>query len=281
MVEATHEEQFMLWQRHAKPGNTDAVGLPWREDGLSKITCIGVVDGLPLCVCWTFAVVAGMVVCFYETTSLAQDDKQVRAWADAICKRRVASVADFAVGVMSLSHFPSAHGYEQAREQLRDRMHAEHEAKVAADRARRAAMTRYPEVLALIERGIPEISDVHLFHRAGTVSPLVVRDGQLWHVPAVTDVAAMRGQSFAWSENMTEQANGLVPAKTVPTLHTFGYYGLFKPSIAEVLAQAPDDLHHYVAFSVKGPEDAVEMSLYPEATNAGYHVAATTYYKRA
>jgi hypothetical protein len=87
----------------------------------------------------------------------------------------------------------------------------------------------------------------------------------------------LRGQ---WSEDVGEPAEGLVAAKTVITLHTFGYQGIFKPSIAEVLAQAPDDLHEYIAFSIAGPDDVDDLNRDRAALDAGFRVATVTYYRR-
>ena len=48
-----------------------------------------------------------------------------------------------------------------------------------------------------------------------------------------------------------------------------------------MLAQAPDDLHEYVAFSIEGPETADDINRFPKCRDAGYHVAEVTYYRRA
>lgn len=44
--------------------------------------------------------------------------------------------------------------------------------------------------------------------------------------------------------NMMEPTNGIIgvveSAQTIHTLHTWGYYGIFKPSIAEVLGKLND-----------------------------------------
>lgn len=140
---------------------------------------------------------------------------------------------------------------------------------------------------------ILNIADGQLAERAAVVQPLVRRyryetvnettfrevDCGLWYVETPSNLRS----EFAWSPKwLRHVADGeLVPVKKVRTLHTYEHPSMFKPSIAEVLAQAPDDLHKYVAFSVAGPETADDLNRERDALNAGFHVAVTTYYKRA
>ena len=58
-----------------------------------------------------------------------------------------------------------------------------------------------------------------------------------------------------------------------PCYHTYGYPGLFKPSIAEVLQQFPDDvLEKANAFyMISYPENASDLNLQSEIVNAGCH----------
>jgi hypothetical protein len=108
--------------------------------------------------------------------------------------------------------------------------------------------------------------------------PLVVRDGKLFDTLPQDD---LRETSYAWVEPLGSEATGLLAAKTVVTLHTFGFYGFFKPSVAEVLAQAPDDWATYAAFSVAGPRTTDDMGRDQLAFDAGFHVAVTTFYRGA
>lgn len=141
---------------------------------------------------------------------------------------------------------------------------------------------------------IPEISDAQLDERAAMVRVVVERkaydspEGQpnvirerslgLWWVEMPSD---LRGIAFTWSPKWLRPVDPgeLTPVRKVLTLHTYGYYGMFKPSIAEVLAAAPDDLHTYKAFSIAGPEDADDLNFNGAALHAGYHVAEVTYYR--
>lgn len=280
MVAASHDEQFMLWQLYASDSRDrtrDFPGLSWRQDSMGRSTTIGVLDGRPIHVAWYFVVVEGAVLCFYEATSTVVDHDQVRAWSNAICPTHV-NAANFHNRPRFDNMSPNVALYDAAGGNIRAERWARYESKAASDAERLAGMVRDPAVIAMIEAGIPEISDSLLADRATMVEPLVDRDGQLWHI---LPIGELRSVSFTWSEDWTRTMDSdLVPAKQVRTLHTFGYYGFFKPSIAEVLAQAPDDLHEYAAYSIEGPKDAVELRLYPEAIDAGYHVATVTYYRR-
>jgi hypothetical protein len=58
---------------------------------------------------------------------------------------------------------------------------------------------------------------------------------------------------------------------------------MFKPSIAEVLAQIPEEhLEQVLAFEiVDSPNNVDDLNAEREALNAGYHIATTRLYKRA
>jgi hypothetical protein len=89
----------------------------------------------------------------------------------------------------------------------------------------------------------------------------------------------LKNVSFIWSPKPTKEARGLKKLQVITTYHTYGYHGMFKPSIAEVLTQIPQDLTgRVVAFEVKGPETAEDLNKHPVELNEGFHVAETTLY---
>lgn len=125
---------------------------------------------------------------------------------------------------------------------------------------------------------IPPLTAAKLKELAARIVPLVERDGALWYIEPVdlTNVA------FSWDPKLVRKAEGLTPIGLIRTLHTYGYYGMFKPSIAEVLAQIPESyLEKTVAFRVVGPDTADDLNREKEALNAGFHVAETTLYAGA
>lgn len=98
------------------------------------------------------------------------------------------------------------------------------------------------------------------------------------------------GQSFTWSTKIGEKIcsvndildsePGLVTTGVVATLHTWGYYGFFKPSIAEIISQTPlRILKESKYFRLVGPENCDDMNKFYDVLNDGYHVGITTFYK--
>lgn len=71
-----------------------------------------------------------------------------------------------------------------------------------------------------------------------------------------------RKVSYIWDPTPDGSAKGLKSLCDIDTYHAFGYYGLFKPSIAEVLAQIPEDkLDQVVAFEiVNQPRTASDLN---------------------
>ncbi len=95
------------------------------------------------------------------------------------------------------------------------------------------------------------------------------RQGFLYYIQEVD----LRGIAFIWDPKPTEIAEGLEPFEDITTYHTYGYYGFFKPSIAEVLAQIPlDKIDHVVSFEiVQHPETADDLNIHLRELNDGYH----------
>lgn len=124
---------------------------------------------------------------------------------------------------------------------------------------------------------IPQLSAEELAARLDRIKPVLEDADGLYYIEPVSP----KGVAFTWEPKPTCDALDIEPLCVIRTLHSYGYYGFFKPSIAEVLAQIPaDKLADTVAFKVRGPEDAQEMNTEKEALNAGFHVSQTTLYKR-
>lgn len=121
---------------------------------------------------------------------------------------------------------------------------------------------------------IPSITDERLTQLAKRIRAVKEIEGGHRLYP----LCDPRGESFSWAEKMGRKTRRLYALGKVRTLHGFGYYGLFKPSVAEVLAQiqAHSLLHMVDCFVVNGPKDSHDLNLEPEALNAGFHVAVTT-----
>jgi hypothetical protein len=126
---------------------------------------------------------------------------------------------------------------------------------------------------------IPTITDDELAKLAGRIKPVVLSEGKPHYIKPVD----LRKVAFTWAPSPVKVATGLKPLADIRTYHTYGYYGFFKPSIAEVIAQIPKKhLRRAVAFEiVKAPETAEDLRRQWKAVNAGYHVATTRLYEKA
>lgn len=109
---------------------------------------------------------------------------------------------------------------------------------------------------------------------AKNIKPLIRNDGKIFHFENKADHF---NQSFPWEADPTIEAENIFELKKITTYHTYGYYGFFKPSVAEVIQQIPEELLESVKFFlVDGPETADDLNKNKKELNDGYHVAATT-----
>lgn len=125
---------------------------------------------------------------------------------------------------------------------------------------------------------IPEITEERLKELAKRIRPVVRnRNNALAYIKPCD----LRKVAFTWDPKITRKADNLVKHATIKTLHTWAYYGMFKPSIAEVLAQIPEDLiEDTVAFETIGPQDANDLNNQRDAVNEGFHIATTRLYSK-
>lgn len=92
---------------------------------------------------------------------------------------------------------------------------------------------------------LPEISDDELLARYRRIKP-IVNEEELYYYLKIFNLDQIRDMSYLWSAH--EDKRELVDMASFKTIaefscyHSYGYYGLFKPSIAEVLQQFPDDV---------------------------------------
>lgn len=124
---------------------------------------------------------------------------------------------------------------------------------------------------------IPKISDQRLAELAPRIRPVTIRDGTFWFIKPYDP----RKTAFSWKPTLDVPAGPLTALRRVGTMHSFSFYGFFKPSVAEVLAQIPEDLiEQAIAFHTVGPRDAEELNQQMEHINAGFHLAQTTFFRR-
>ncbi|MEK7609440.1 MAG: hypothetical protein AAB476_03105 [Patescibacteria group bacterium] len=126
---------------------------------------------------------------------------------------------------------------------------------------------------------IPEVPEECIKELAERIKPVVqfARKGKCYIKPV-----DLFGVAYTWDPKPMDKATRIKPICDIRTYHTYSYHGMFKPSIAEVLAQIPaDHVDKVVAFEiVASPETADDLNREHEALNAGYHVATTRLYSR-
>ena len=131
---------------------------------------------------------------------------------------------------------------------------------------------------------LPTIDDNKLRELYKTLKPIVTIEEIKYLLKEFT-LEQLRNQSYIWNAN-EDKREIVEPGKLEIVddflcLHTWGYYGLFKPSIAEVLAQVPD----YVAKEantfeiIESPETREDLFRYPEIIDNGFHLSKVRAYK--
>ena len=131
---------------------------------------------------------------------------------------------------------------------------------------------------------IPEIDDTRLKELYQLLKPIVTVD-EIKYLLREFALDELRNQSYIW--NGKEDKRKVVNPSNLETiddflcLHRWGYYGLFKPSIAEVLAQTPDRVVEAAnAFEIiESPETIDDLYKYPEVLNNGFHLSKVRAYR--
>ena len=124
---------------------------------------------------------------------------------------------------------------------------------------------------------IPEMAYSTITALATSFRPLKRKGDALLEIATPVNLG---GVSFLWDPEIIGEAPPLVEVGRTHTLHSFGYQGFFKPSIAEVMRQLPAGLDPTAThFEVIGPKCADDLNRESAALNAGYHVAETVFYR--
>ena len=131
---------------------------------------------------------------------------------------------------------------------------------------------------------IPEIDDKRLKELYQLLKPIVTLDEMKYLLREFT-LQELRNQSYIW--NCHEDKRDVVDPNKLETvddflcLHTCGYYGLFKPSIAEVLSQAPESVIEQAnTFEIiESPETREDVFKYKEVIDNGFHLSKVRAYK--
>ena len=128
---------------------------------------------------------------------------------------------------------------------------------------------------------IPKITNRKLEELFTNLQPLYLRGVELWRMARP---ASLRDVSYIWDPKLTERVSEerLTVLGHFRCLHTWAYYGFFKPSVAEVLSQVPETfLPEAQLFQIFGPETSDDLNKESQALNAGFHVSTVVLYKVA
>lgn len=136
---------------------------------------------------------------------------------------------------------------------------------------------------------IPEISNEELLKRYEQIKPLIRCDDKLYHLREF-DLNELIGQSFIWDYTddlrnpVGENEFLYMEGEDFLCLHRYGYYGLFKPSIAEVLSQIDDSVLPFVSAFELLDEPMTSSDFHKDnftinAFHNGYHVSKIRLYQ--
>lgn len=99
----------------------------------------------------------------------------------------------------------------------------------------------------------------------------------------IVDIADLVSTAYTWDPKFKEEELPELETLTeIRTYHGYGYYGLFKPSVAEVLAQIPGNLiqQTYGFEIIRVPQTAEDLNTDIEYVREGFHLAITRLYKK-
>ncbi len=131
---------------------------------------------------------------------------------------------------------------------------------------------------------IPEIDDKRLKELYQLLKPIVTIDEMKYLLREFT-LQELRNQSYIW--NRHEDKRDVVDSSKLEIvddflcLHTYGYYWVFKPSIAEVLSQAPENVIEQANIFeiIERPETSEDVLKYKEVIDNGFHLSKVRAYK--
>jgi len=134
-------------------------------------------------------------------------------------------------------------------------------------------------------RTIPEISNEHLAEMLGRLTPVEkVGDGEYREILTEKDPQTSRGIAYTWNKVLTGEPIRLETSGQTETYHSWGYYGFFKPSLAEVMAcsreKIPEGATHFW-MDMDSP-DRGKLLVKPDGHSmSGYHHADVYWLREA
>ena len=135
---------------------------------------------------------------------------------------------------------------------------------------------------------IPKISKEEMKKRYEQIKPVITVNGKL-HYFREFAINEINGISYLWEpdkdvrDEVKENELEVLEGRDFVCLHSYGYYGFFKPTIGEVLSQIKEcDIPLIKAFEIiERPETAADYhkdSFTSIAFDNGYHVSTVRVY---
>lgn len=135
---------------------------------------------------------------------------------------------------------------------------------------------------------IPPITDEELMRRYLKIKPIAEIGSQKYWLKTYS-IDEMRNTSYFWNlfSDRREPVSDELSChdhEDFKCLHSYGSHGIFKPSIAEILAQIPENaLKHFTidAFEIiDNPASSGNLKKFREAMECGYHTSVVRLYIR-
>lgn len=140
----------------------------------------------------------------------------------------------------------------------------------------------------MFEVSIPKISDEEMKKRYAQIKPVITVNGKLHYFREFTfdelsSISYLSNCDKDVREEVGENELEILEGRDFVCLHSYDYYGFFKPSIGEVLAQIKEcDLPFVKAFEIieqpKTAADFYKDSFTHIAFDTGYHVSIVRLY---
>lgn len=129
------------------------------------------------------------------------------------------------------------------------------------------------------EKAVPRLTETELAQFWPRIQPVIRKNGTAHYIKEVNP----SNVAYTWSPELKEEATGLKEIARKTVFVTWAYYGFFKPTIRECLAQMPKEISDQcVAFEiVKSPETAEDFHKTRESSlafDAGFHTCEVVYY---
>ena len=130
---------------------------------------------------------------------------------------------------------------------------------------------------------IPNISKKYLRKYAKRIRPIVEVEGTKYYLRKFS-MEELTSISYLWEveENKKKPADMrmYIPHNEMQCIHSYGYYGIFKPCIAEIIAQIPkEDIDFVDAFEiVEYPKMIEDTYLSSIIFDNGFHISTVRLY---